>query len=279
VESTFLQTALRELKVFAGSSRFWATFFSVVALFAITGPYQTADTMLFPQRLGYWFVLHTMTWSIAIACIIVIDVLLVGRIESILVRVLIAGLLSPVPIGIAVALFSSGRADADLRFGDYAFSIVNSVPLTLVFSLLTFMTMGTQLEQAEQGKSDVKSEYPVKQTPSAVVPNRSTALGAPAIIARLKPDNRGALLHMAVEDHYVHVTTSRGHELVLLRFSDALKEVGDTDGLQVHRSHWVAKSFVDSVKRENGKVTLILKDQKRIPVSRTYADAVRTAFL
>jgi DNA-binding LytR/AlgR family response regulator len=84
---------------------------------------------------------------------------------------------------------------------------------------------------------------------------------------------------MAVEDHYVHVTTSRGHELVLLRFSDALKEVGDTDGLQVHRSHWVAKSFVDSLKRENGKVTLILKDQKRIPVSRTYADAVRAAFL
>ncbi|MGG2478092.1 DNA-binding response regulator, partial [Rhizobium sp. BR5] len=33
-------------------------------------------------------------------------------------------------------------------------------------------------------------------------------------------------------------------QLVLLRFADALKELGHTAGLQVHRSHWIADADV-----------------------------------
>ena len=73
------------------------------------------------------------------------------------------------------------------------------------------------------------------------------------------------------------VKTSRGRELVLLRFSDAMQQAG-TSGLQVHRSHWVADEFVTSVNRDNGKLTLTLGDGTEIPVSRTYATVVRARF-
>jgi len=152
VNSPFWQLALRELKVFVGSSRFWLTFFSVVVLFAITGPYQTADTMSFPQRLGFWFVLQAIAWSIAILCIVLVDVGLAGIVKSFLARLLIAGFVSPIPMGIAIALFSSEKAYADLTVSDYGRSILNSAPLTLLFSLLTSMTMGTQFKQAELGE-------------------------------------------------------------------------------------------------------------------------------
>ena len=284
MNSLFWQVALRELKVFWSSPRFWLTFFSVVVLFAITGPYQTADTMSFPQRLGFWFVLQAIAWSIAISCIIIVDIGLAVIVKSFFVRLLIAGFVSPIPMGIAIALFSSEKAYADLMVSDYGLSILNSVPLTLLFSLLTSMTMGTQFKQAEQGEtSDTDVVDSVEAVSSGDIssasPNPTTIVSSPApLLARLRPENRGKLLHIAVEDHYIHVTTSRGHELVLLRFSDALKEVGDTDGLQVHRSHWVARNFVEKVQRENGKLTLVLIDNRQIPVSRTYTEAVRTLF-
>ena len=43
-----------------------------------------------------------------------------------------------------------------------------------------------------------------------------------------------------MEDHYVRVFTDAGESLILLRLSDAMAEVRDVPGLQIHRSHWVA---------------------------------------
>ena len=35
---------------------------------------------------------------------------------------------------------------------------------------------------------------------------------------------------MSMQDHYVEVTTTRGTEMVLMRFSDAIKDVAPVDG-------------------------------------------------
>jgi DNA-binding LytR/AlgR family response regulator len=92
---------------------------------------------------------------------------------------------------------------------------------------------------------------------------------------RLKPESRGPILHMTVADHYTQVTTSRGRELILLRFSDALAECGDTPGLKVHRSHFVADAHVDRLLRTEGRLAILLRDGQEIPVSRSCAEAVR----
>lgn len=106
----------------------------------------------------------------------------------------------------------------------------------------------------------------------------ATPASQPApILSRLKPENRGKLLHLSVEDHYTLVRTSRSRKLILIRFSDAIREAGDT-GLQVHRSHWVADDFVSSVDRDNGRLSLALRDGTEIPVGRTYVAEVRERF-
>nr|WP_246780543.1 LytTR family DNA-binding domain-containing protein [Rhizobium sp. AQ_MP] len=102
--------------------------------------------------------------------------------------------------------------------------------------------------------------------------------GQPPLIARLKPEIRGALLHLSVEDHYTVVTTSRGRQLILLRFSDALREIGATDGLQTHRSHWVAADHVAKLEKSGSRMILRLKSGAEIPVSRSFAEAVRRRF-
>ena len=76
------------------------------------------------------------------------------------------------------------------------------------------------------------------------------------------------LLHIASEDHYVKATTELGSHMVLMRFSDALEELEAMDGIQIHRSHWVTRSGIDTLLREDGKLVVRTINEQTIPVSR-----------
>lgn len=67
--------------------------------------------------------------------------------------------------------------------------------------------------------------------------------------------------------------------MVLLRLSDAIREVGNTDGLQVHRSHWVAKSAVTKAERTGDRALLSMSHGPDIPVSRSNLPKLRDAGL
>ncbi len=100
----------------------------------------------------------------------------------------------------------------------------------------------------------------------------------PPFLERLSPKLQSAdLLAISSEDHYLRVHTSRGDELVLMRLRDAINEVSRLDGLQVHRSWWVARSAVKTIRRGDGRMRLTLSNGLSVPVSRTYAPAVRKA--
>ena len=101
----------------------------------------------------------------------------------------------------------------------------------------------------------------------------------PPILERIPHPQRGALMALSVQDHYVEVVTEKGTSLVLMRLSDAIKETGAVAGLQIHRSHWVARDAVKRVIRTDGKVSVELRSGIRLPVSRGYLDAVKAAGL
>ncbi len=78
------------------------------------------------------------------------------------------------------------------------------------------------------------------------------------------------LYAISSEDHYLRVHTSLGEELILMRLADAVRELTQVDGLQVHRSWWVAKSGVTDEKKADGRSFLILPTGTEVPVSRSY---------
>jgi len=99
-------------------------------------------------------------------------------------------------------------------------------------------------------------------------------------LARLPLKFRQAELHaVSSEDHYLRVHTSLGEELILMRLADAVRELEGGGGLQVHRSWWVAKAAVRDVKRQGGKVFLVLASGKEAPVSRTFMAEAKAAGL
>jgi len=100
--------------------------------------------------------------------------------------------------------------------------------------------------------------------------------GISAFLERLPVKYRAAALYaVSSEDHYLRVHTDRGEALILMRLADAVRELGRADGLQTHRSWWVATDGVADMKREGGRIFLILKSGVEAPVSRSYAKSVR----
>jgi DNA-binding LytR/AlgR family response regulator len=99
------------------------------------------------------------------------------------------------------------------------------------------------------------------------------------LLDRLPLDKRGPLVSISVEDHYVRVRTAQGEELLLMRLTDAIREVGASKGVQVHRSHWVALDAVRAARREGDRAILTMAHGPEIPVSRTNVPAIREAGL
>jgi len=104
-----------------------------------------------------------------------------------------------------------------------------------------------------------------------------TSGAAPAEIrAKLAPRlARARLIAIQAEDHYLRVHTEAGSDLILMRLTDALNALRDNDGLQVHRSWWVARGAVQTVQWKKGRGALGLEGGLSAPVSQTFAPAVR----
>jgi DNA-binding LytR/AlgR family response regulator len=106
----------------------------------------------------------------------------------------------------------------------------------------------------------------------------NTPATAPSLSARLPEKLKGgAILALEGEDHYVRIHTDKGSDLVLIRLGDAVSEMGSTPGARTHRSWWVARQAVKSVRRDNGRTSLVLTTGAEVPVSRGYASELREA--
>lgn len=87
------------------------------------------------------------------------------------------------------------------------------------------------------------------------------------------------LYAISSEDHYLRVHTNLGEELILMRLADAVRELTGADGLQVHRSWWVAKTGVTDEKKVDGRSLLVLPNGTEVPVSRSYRTRAKDAGL
>ncbi|MEE4536883.1 MAG: LytTR family DNA-binding domain-containing protein, partial [Erythrobacter sp.] len=84
-----------------------------------------------------------------------------------------------------------------------------------------------------------------------------------------------AILALQVEDHYVRAIAAERSEMVLMSLSDAIAEMAEDVGEQVHRSWWVARSAVAGHRRVGRDVRLVLINGSEAPVSRAMAPTLR----
>ncbi len=109
---------------------------------------------------------------------------------------------------------------------------------------------------------------PVPQPLVAPKPSTEIERAASAFDARL-PAGFGSLLALSSEDHYVRAHGTTATTLILIRLRDAIAELDPAvEGMQVHRSWWVARRAVTGPKRSDRSLRLILLSGLEVPVSR-----------
>jgi hypothetical protein len=91
------------------------------------------------------------------------------------------------------------------------------------------------------------------------------------------PPGFGPLLALKGEDHYVRAIGETREELVLIRMRDAISELVGIDGLAVHRSWWVARAAVKTVRRDGRAMVLTLSNGSEVPVARDATAKLRNA--
>lgn len=107
-------------------------------------------------------------------------------------------------------------------------------------------------------------------------PDEGATPTPPKFLERLPLKLRGAeVWAVEAEDHYLRLHTSKGQDLILMRLADAVAELDGIEGMQVHRSWWVARDAIADARRGDGRAVLTLKDGATVPVSRTYAGELR----
>ena len=121
---------------------------------------------------------------------------------------------------------------------------------------------------------------PETTTPAATSPYRPStgtqaANAKPSLFLERMPENLGHdVIYLNVSGHYVNAVTAVGSGVILMRFADAIAELGDM-GIQVHRSYWVAHRHITAIFRRDERTWVRVTGGHELPVSRTYLTAVR----
>lgn len=247
-----MQLALREWRGHLTQPVTLMALAAIALVLAIMGPFSTSDVMRFLPRLAYWVALVFAGYAW-------------GGLVDVLVRLWQK---TPLPwVWVALSGLFTGAGVTAIVYCLNWLALDYVVPwreaaafLTPIFAISIIIAFALNLiaRQVHTAPEERK---------------------APALLDRLPLDKRGALVALSVEDHYVRVRTLRGEELVLMRLSDAIREVGATVGAQVHRSHWIAFGQVVSARREGDRAILTMTGDLEIPVSRANIPKIKEAGL
>ncbi len=243
-----MQLTMREWRRDLARKELWIGVGAVGLVLGIAGPFGTDAEMRLVPRLAYWLALAALTWATGslIVPLAMPRLSWMGR----WMAPPCAGALAGVVIAAEV-----------LALNWLLFGISPWEPETAGTIIAIAMVISVAGYVIETGGGT-----PAKPEP-------------PRLLQRLPLDRRGRLISMSVADHYVEVTTSAGTALLLMRLSDAIAETGDTEGLQIHRSHWVALDAVRAARRDGQGAVLTLTDGRELPVSRANLAKVKAAGL
>ena len=176
----------------------------------------------------------------------------------------------------AFGLDSEGAAlSAGTMLGLFAreslYHLDNHLALCALIVVPRVLLPGARPEASASGAPAVSAPLPLRPLAKPSAP-------APAFLQRFDPPVTGQIFAVQAQEHYVRVVTDAGAGTTLYRFGDALRELEDLTGLQVHRSFWVADAGVAALKQDRRGLRIVLRNGEQVPVSARHADLVQRRF-
>lgn len=243
------QSTFREWRAHLGQPSALGIMIGVAAILTLIAPFDMRGVMGPVQGFVYWAVVVATTYSIGF----ITNGVLRTRVPTArpkLARIAISGFVTGIGVVVCVGIINWIALSFVPRGTDLAMFLANTFAIAFIVAFIFNALM-----------------------------DRDDALRPPSLLDRIPLDKRAPLVALSVQDHYVRIRTLKGEEVILMRLSDAMREVGDTAGVQVHRSHWIATAQVASAVRKGDGAVLTMATGDIIPVSRTNIAAIREAGL
>lgn len=161
-------------------------------------------------------------------------------------------------------------------------------PSVLPFATLCSLLIMVVAWWAERADAHLQAYY--TSEPSKTVASRLKTTDRTEVIERPLEDGKGEKTRLAQrlspsftfpiaalesEDHYVRVHGKSGSELILLRLRDAISEMDDVPGEQVHRSWWVARWAAAGLEGNGRNRRVVLASGGYAPVARDSIDRLQ----
>ncbi len=261
-----------------------AAFILATGFFTTIGPFGTFE-MSFLWRVSYWVLALGIGWFFVTVSLMGLRRFGIVHADAHVAEIGGAIILAALPTAVGVLALESLMRPSEGPFWDLGI-MLNVAVVCLVLGGLMFglvrsrMTNPKAPELAET--SEAAEPLEVIETSEAAEPLEVIEPPAPitppahaAFIKRLPPPLGAELISLTSQDHYVEVTTEKGRELIHMRLADALHELREYPGQQIHRSHWIAARAFQGLSRENGKLVAHLSDGRRLNVSRSFNTAAR----
>ena len=241
---TVLQLTLRQMQQQFKDRKFYGFLAVVILILALSGPFGTLEHYNALERLAYWAIIAPTTYILASGVATLVTISLLRKKLNSWLAYAAGGTSAGIVVGIFVWLFG---VFLDQSFGRSLLGLFTAmtytIPITIGVTLL-FKLSEKPSEVAESNSPDVR------------------------FFERIPKHLGRDLISLNSQDHYVKVTTSMGSELILMRLSDAIMELEGFDGLQPHRSWWIAKKHVKQINTVNNKKSIELSNGEIVPISR-----------
>ena len=241
---------------------------AVSLVISMMGPFGSFPVLNFAERLVYW------------GAVIAMAIVLVGIMRGLVIKLLGKGLhpfqLDAILLPAFVLVFTpplhfftaeaAGPSQPFSLFETGLIVLGVSLMLIALREILHLHAPGTAVGDAQADTPHSLSDAALSEVPDPETPPY------PALFDRLPEDLHGPLWAISGSNYHVEVRTVLGQTSVLLRFSDALREIDGVPGQRVHRSHWVADAAASHLRRAGNRQFVVLHSGCELPVSQTYAD-------
>ena len=263
---------------------YFAIPFGLAVIFAIFG-LRLIVGMPFLDGFAYTIIhIFAAWWGIDLGCRVIYRLCLSWR-PPVHVIIVIGFFLMLVPLtffyqwlggvyGAMYPSFAEARKDPVLASWSLAYLLhflrfsVTALPIFMLgvfgFKRLTSIA----LYSYERGE-DIKPDPRAILAPDLVIEQAYTKLFTESTL----PDG-ALLLAVKAEEHYIHLWSDQGEDLIRYRFQDALDALEPYTGIRTHRSWWVNPESVVSTSKKGRSLSLELDNELIVPVSLAYKEAV-----
>jgi hypothetical protein len=235
-------------------------------LLAVSGPFGTFLAAPLWERLGYWIAVTLLAYGVYRQAFRLADRITMqgGRVQ--LGGRIVALLVTSAPLTLPIWLASYRHTP---RLWPHLKDLADLYPSVLVVggAILALQSVGERIGASALPSPHAGAPEHIDEPAAA----GETNAGA-AFLDRLPPHLGRDLIALEMEDHYVRAHTTLGSVLLLMRMRDAVAELRGVDGIQVHRSWWVARKSIRAVEGTSRALRLELANGLVVPVARDRRD-------